>query len=205
MALNVAVLGSGSGTNFEAIARYFDSPEKKSLVKIVCVISDIPDAYIIERARKRGIPANVIACRKFRTKLDLETEEKYVDVMQSHNTQLIVLAGFMRIVKKGILLAFPGCVINIHPALLPAFPGLKSWKQAYEYGVRYTGCTVHFVDEDIDTGPIIAQRIIEIGNNDSSDIVHEKIQEQEHDIYPRVIESIALGKVSVKGRRATRP
>ena len=201
MALKIAVLGSGSGTNFEAIARYFDASEKKPIANIVCVISDVPGAYIIERAKKRNIFAETIPCTTFKTKLDPETEERYVDTMKAQNAELVVLAGFMRIVKRGILYAFPNRVINIHPALLPAFLGLKSWKQAYDYGAKVTGCTVHFADEGIDTGPIIAQRVVRIENADTSESVHEKIQEQEHDVYPKVIEAIALGKVTLQGRK----
>jgi phosphoribosylglycinamide formyltransferase 1 len=201
MPLNVAVLGSGSGTNFEAIARYFERPEKKAIAKVVCVISDMPGAGIIERARKHSIPAYTISCTAFKTKLDPETEEKYIDAMKKHESGLIVLAGFMRIVKKGILYVFPGRVINIHPALLPSFRGLKSWQQAYDFGVKVTGCTVHFVDEDIDTGPIIAQRTVQVTGEDTAESVHEKIQEQEHDVYPKVIEAIALGNVRIEGRK----
>ncbi len=201
MALKIAVLGSGSGTNFEAIARYFERPDKKDLARTVCVISDVPGAYILERAKKRGIPAELIPCRAFKTKLDQETEEKYIDTMKKYEADLVVLAGFMRIVKQGILLAFPQRVINIHPALLPSFRGLKSWQQAFESGVKVAGCTVHYVDEDIDTGPIIAQRVVSVENNDTSETLHEKIQVQEHDVYAKVIEAISLGRVSVQKKR----
>ncbi|MBN1521008.1 MAG: phosphoribosylglycinamide formyltransferase [Candidatus Aureabacteria bacterium] len=201
MALKVSVLGSGSGTNFEAIASYFDSPEKRNIARIACVISDISGAYIMERARKRNIPSHLIPCDAFKTKLDPETEEKYVDTLKSYNTELVVLAGFMRVVKKGILYAFPDRVINIHPALLPSFKGLKSWQQAYDYGVKVTGCTVHFADEGIDTGPIIAQRVVGIEDADTAEAIHEKIQVEEHDVYPKVIEAIACGRVSVYGRK----
>jgi phosphoribosylglycinamide formyltransferase 1 len=199
--LNIAVLGSGSGTNFDAIAKYFARPDKKNIAKIVCVISDIPGAGILGKAKRMGIRAELAACAAFRTKLDSAAEEKYVDIMKSSGAELVVLAGFMRIVKQGILHAFPGRVINIHPALLPAFPGLKSWEQAFDHGAKVTGCTVHFVDEGIDSGPIIAQRVVSIENGDTAETVHEKIQVQEHEIYSKVIEAIALGKVAVNGRR----
>ena len=201
MAMKIAVLGSGSGTNFEAIAEYFDCSDKRSIVEIVCVISDVPGAYIIERARKRNIRAEAIQCTAFKTKLDPETEAKYVDFMKQCDAELVVLAGFMRIVKQDILFAFPSRVINIHPALLPSFRGLRSWRQAYDYGAKVTGCTVHFVDEGIDTGPIIGQRVVEVENSDTSDSIHEKIQKEEHDLYPKVIESIAMGNVTIEGRR----
>lgn len=199
--MKIAVLGSGSGTNFESIAEYFSKPEKKGLAEVCCVISDVKNAYILERARKRKIPAYYIPCEKFKTKLDPETEEKYVDVMKKHDAELVVLAGFMRIVKKGILLAYPNRVINIHPSLLPSFRGLKAWKQAYDYGVKVSGCTVHFVDEGVDTGPIIAQRVVSVENNDTPETLHQKIQVQEHDVYPKVIEAIAKGLVKINGRR----
>ncbi len=199
--MKIAVLGSGSGTNFEAIAKYFSMPEKKGIVDIVCVISDVKDAYILERAKRRNIPSYYIGCDRYKTKLDSATEEKYISTMKKHGAEFVVLAGFMRIVKEGILKAFPKSVINIHPALLPSFKGLKAWVQAYEYGVKITGCTVHFVDEGIDTGPIIAQRHIYVENNDTADIIHKKIQEKEYEIYPKVIEALALKKVKLDGRR----
>ncbi|MCK5706503.1 MAG: phosphoribosylglycinamide formyltransferase [Candidatus Aureabacteria bacterium] len=201
MALKVAVLGSGSGTNFESIAEYFSQEDKKNIAEIVCVISDIPNAYIIERARKRNIPAVLIPCTAYKTKLDSEAEIKYVDYLKDYDTELVVLAGFMRIVKDDLLLAFPGRVINIHPALLPSFRGLKSWQQAYDYGVKVTGCTVHIVDSGIDTGPIIAQRVVEILSDDTNKTIHENIQVEEHDVYPKVIEAIALGRVTLEKRR----
>jgi phosphoribosylglycinamide formyltransferase-1 len=137
----------------------------------------------------------------FRTKLDGEAEERVVSVLREHGADFVVLAGFMRMVKTGLMEAFPGRVVNIHPSLLPAFPGLASWKQALDYGAKVAGCTVHFIDEGMDTGPIILQRTVPVLDDDTPETLHARIQEQEHEAYPQALQWIAQGRVRVEGRR----
>ena len=195
----LAVLGSGKGSNLAAIA---DGCAKGTIpVEIAVVVSDVADVGILAQARQRGIRAEFIAPGKFRTKLDEEAESRLVELLTISRINLVVLAGFMRILKGEFLRAFAGRVINIHPALLPAFPGLEAWKQALDYGVKVTGCTVHFVDQGIDTGPIIAQETVPVLDGDTYEKLHTRIQEAEHRLYPRVIVALAAGKIAVKGRQ----
>ena len=195
----LAVLGSGKGSNFAAIA---DACAKGVIpAEIAVVVSDVADAGILAQARQRGIKAEFIAPGKFRTKLDEEAEARLVELLTSSRINLVVLAGFMRILKGEFLRSFAGRVINIHPALLPAFPGLEAWKQALDYGVRVTGCTVHFVDQGIDTGPIIAQETVPVLAGDTYEKLHARIQEAEHRLYPRAVAALATGKIAVKGRQ----
>ena len=195
----LAVLGSGKGSNFAAIA---DACAKNVIpAEIAVVVSDVADAGILAQARQREIKAEFIAPAKFRTKLDEEAEARLVELLTSSRINLVVLAGFMRILKGEFLRSFAGRVINIHPALLPAFPGLEAWKQALDYGVRVTGCTVHFVDQGIDTGPIIAQETVPVLARDTYEKLHARIQEPEHRLYPRAVAALATGKIAVKGRQ----
>jgi phosphoribosylglycinamide formyltransferase-1 len=195
----LAVLGSGKGSNFAAIA---DGCAKGAiLAEVAVVVSDVADAGILQQARQRGIRGEFIDPGKFRTKLDDTAEARLVELLTDSRISLVVLAGFMRILKGEFLRAFAGRVINIHPALLPAFPGLEAWKQALDYGVKVTGCTVHFVDQGIDTGPIIAQETVPILAGDTAEKLHARIQEAEHRLYPRVIAALAAGKIAVKGRQ----
>jgi phosphoribosylglycinamide formyltransferase-1 len=170
-------------------------------VKIACVVSDVEEAYILERARKHGIEAIYIPPGKHKTKLDAESEAQYVKCLKDRGVGLGVLAGFMRMLKEPFIEAFPNRIINIHPSLLPAFRGLEAWKQALDYGVRYTGCTVHFIEMGMDTGPIIMQAVVEVKDDDTPETLHQRIQVQEHRIYPEVIRLIAEGRVAVKGRK----
>ena len=169
------------------------------------VISDCPDAGVLEIARRSGIPAYHIPPGTHRTFLDPDREKKYVECLGEHAVDLVCLAGFMRVVKKDLLRGFPGRIINIHPSLLPAFPGLESWKQALEYGVKFTGCTVHYVEEGVDTGPIIIQAVVPVMSDDTPESLHARIQEKEHLIYPVAVKLIAEGKVTGSGRRVTTP
>jgi len=195
----LAVLGSGKGSNFAAIA---DGCAKGTIpAEIDVVVSDVADAGILAQAGQRGLKAEFIAPGKFRTKLDEEAETRLVELLTGSQINLVVLAGFMRILKGEFLRAFAGRVINIHPALLPAFPGLEAWKQALDYGVKVTGCTVHFVDQGIDTGPIIAQETVPVLDGDTYEKLHARIQEAEHRLYPRVVAALAAGKIAVKGRQ----
>jgi phosphoribosylglycinamide formyltransferase-1 len=169
---------------------------------VVLVLADVPDAPILDRARERGIPAEYLPPGPFRTKLDDRADQAYVAALQRARVDLVLLAGFMRIVKSSLLRAFPQRVLNIHPALLPAFPGLHAWKQALDYGVKVTGCTVHLVDEGIDTGPILVQHPVPVLENDTPATLHERIQEQERKAYLEAIASILKGNVRIEGRRA---
>jgi phosphoribosylglycinamide formyltransferase 1 len=184
----LGILGSGKGSNCAAIADACASG--KIAARIALVLSDVPDAGILERARERGLEALFIAPGKFRTKLDDDAEAAYIRALEQAGVDLVVLAGFMRILKGQFLKNFDGRVINIHPALLPAFPGLEAWKQALAYGVKYTGVTVHFVDQGVDTGPIIAQETVPVLPGDTPETLHARIQETERILYPAVIASL---------------
>lgn len=193
----IGVLGSGQGSNFVAIAGACASGP----FEIALVLSDVADAGILQRARERSIPARFIAPGNFRTKLDEEAERAYVAALREAKVDLIALAGFMRVLKGEFLRAFENRIINIHPSLLPAFPGLESWKQAFDYGVKMTGCTVHFVDAGVDSGPIIGQQSVPVLDDDTAESLHQRIHAAEHELYPKCIAAIARGDVSVQGRR----
>lgn len=200
--LTIGVLGSGKGSNMQSIHAAITAGSIPG--RIGCVISDVEDAYILERARHVHYPAYHVDMSPFKTKLDGEAEQRVIALMKQHAVDIVVLAGFMRMVKPGLLKAFPQKVVNIHPALLPSFPGLMAWRQALEYGVKYTGCTVHFVDEGMDTGPIILQRSVPVLDRDTPETLHARIQEQEHIAYPTAIKWIANGSIKVEGRRVVR-
>src|SRR3989441_8749751 len=158
--------------------------------EVAIVLSDADGAGILKRATEQGIRAEYIAPGKFRTKLDEAAEPAYIAALQQAQVDLIVLAGFMRILKGDFLRAFPERVVNIHPALLPSFPGLEAWKQALDYGVKVTGCTVHFVDQGIDTGPILAQQTVPVLDDDTPATLHERIQQAERVLYPTTIAAL---------------
>jgi phosphoribosylglycinamide formyltransferase-1 len=195
----LGVLGSGKGSNFVAIAEACAAGELPAQVALV--LSDVPDAGILARASERGIPARYLPPGKFRTRLDDETERNYITALREAGVDLVVLAGFMRVLKSQFLHAFAGRIVNIHPSLLPAFPGLESWKQALAYGVKVTGCTVHFVDAGVDAGPIIGQQTVPVLDDDTPETLHQRIHAAEHELYPRCVGAIARGEVSVTGRR----
>jgi phosphoribosylglycinamide formyltransferase-1 len=199
--LKLAIFGSGSGTNCQAI---IDAIEAGTLdAEIKCVLSDVADAYILERARKHNIPAIHFDCAPFKTKLDGEAEQKVLQTLEEHDVDFVALAGFMRIVKDGLLNAFKGRIINIHPSLLPSFPGLDSGRQAYDYGVKFTGCTVHYVDAGVDTGAIINQKCVAIEDADTLDSLMTRIHAQEHIAYPEALRWIAEERLNREGRRIT--
>jgi phosphoribosylglycinamide formyltransferase 1 len=195
----IGVLGSGQGSNFVAIADACASG--KIPAEIALVLSDVADAGILQRARDRNLPAQFIAPGKFRTKLDEEAERAFVEALQQAGADLIALAGFMRVLKGDFLRAFEGRIVNIHPSLLPSFPGLEAWKQALDYGVKFTGCTVHFVDAGVDSGPIIGQQTVPVLDQDTPEILHQRIHAAEHELYPKCIAALARREVSIVGRR----
>jgi phosphoribosylglycinamide formyltransferase-1 len=196
--LRIAVLGSGKGSNCQSI---IEAIEAETLhARIVCVLSDVKDAYILQRAAKHGIPAEYVDASPFKTKLDGEGEARCIAALRRYDAEVVVLAGFMRIVKPGLLRAFPQRILNIHPSLLPAFPGLEAWKQALAYGVRVTGCTVHIVDGGTDTGPIIVQRAVPVLPGDTPETLHARIQVEEHQAYPEALRMLASGRLRVDGR-----
>jgi phosphoribosylglycinamide formyltransferase-1 len=198
----LAILGSGQGSNMVAIAEACRAGQVPAEVAIV--LSDAADAGILTRATAQGIGADFIGPGKFRTKLDEAAERAYIAALQRAHVDLVVLAGFMRILKGDFLRAFADRVVNIHPALLPSFPGLEAWKQALDYGVKVTGCTVHFVDQGIDTGPILAQQTVPVLDDDTPATLHERIQQAERVLYPATIAALLRGEIQVQGRRALR-
>lgn len=198
-AFRVGVLGSGKGSNFVALADA--CAQGKVPAQVSLVLSDVPDAAILERARERNIPAQYIAPGKFRTKLDEEAERTYIAAFRTAEVDLVALAGFMRVLKGEFLRAFEGRIINIHPSLLPAFPGLAAWKQALDHGAKVTGCSVHFVDAGVDSGPIIGQQTVPVFDDDTPETLHQRIQAAEHELYPQCVAAIASGEVEVRGRR----
>jgi len=196
--LKIGVLGSGKGSNLQSI---IDNVEAEKIpAEIACVISDVEDAYILERARKHGIEALYIPPGAYKTKLDRDAEAEYVKALKDRGVELVVMAGFMRMLKEDFIEGFPGRIVNLHPSILPSFRGLEAWKQALEYGVKFTGCTVHFVEIGMDTGPIIMQAVVEVKEGDTPETLHQRIQVEEHRIYPEVIRLIAEGRVELNGR-----
>lgn len=198
----LGVLGSGKGSNFVAIADAIAAGKIPAQVSIV--LSDVENAGILEHARQRNLPACFIAPGKFRTKLEEDAERAYVTALQEANVDLIVLAGFMRVLKGDFLRAFEGRIVNVHPSLLPSFPGLEAWKQALDYGVKATGCTVHYVDAGVDSGAIIGQQTVPVLDDDTAATLHARIHAAEHDLYPKCVAAIARGEISVQGRRVQR-
>jgi len=195
--LRLGVLASGGGTNLQAI---IDRSQDGSLsAEIAVVITNNPGAGALERAAKAGIKTLCINHRDYPTREAFD--RAMIAALQEHGVELVVLAGFMRIITQTFIAAFPDRVINIHPALLPAFPGLHVQQQALDYGARFSGCTVHFVDGGVDTGPILIQAVVPVLPDDDAETLAARILEQEHRIYPRAIQLIAEGRVQVDGRR----
>ena len=197
--LKLAVLGSGSGSNMQSIVDAIEAGTIDAEIKLV--LADVPDARILERAAKHHLPARYLDCAPFKTKLEGAAEERCLAWLKEAGVDTIVLAGFMRIVKKGLLEAFPNRVINIHPALLPAFPGVHSWTQALDYGCKVAGVTVHFVDSGTDSGPILVQKAVPVLEDDTPESLHARIQVQEHIAYPEALRIIASGNYRIAGRR----
>jgi len=186
--VKLGVLGSGKGSNFAALLAGISSGQIPASVEIV--LSDNAGAGILDLARNANIPAGTIDESRFKTRLSDDIEASVAERLKAANVELLVLAGYMRMVKTPLLEAFPHRMINIHPSLLPQFPGLEAWKQALQAGATETGCTVHYVDDGMDTGEIIAQERVAILPGDSAASLHARIQEAEHRLLPRVIAEI---------------
>ena len=195
----IGVLGSGKGSNFVAIADAVAAG--KIPAEIAVVLSDVESAGILAHARERKIPAQFIPPGQFRTKLDESAERAFVVALQNAKVDLVVLAGFMRVLKGNFLRAFEGRIVNIHPSLLPCFPGLQSWKQALDHGVKIAGCTVHFVDAGVDSGAIIGQQSVPVLDNDTPESLQQRIHAAEHELFPKCVAALARKEISVSGRR----
>jgi phosphoribosylglycinamide formyltransferase 1 len=195
--LRVAVLASGRGSNFEAIARAVVSDRMPA--RVVCLISDRPDAPVLQLARARGVEPLCIDPRQHPGR---DAHEKHViAALEERAVGLVCLAGYMRLLSSAFVRHFEGRLLNIHPALLPAFPGLHAQRQALEYGVRIAGATVHFVDEGIDTGPIVLQASVPVMPDDTEETLSARILAEEHRLYPEAIRLFAEGRLRLEGRR----
>ncbi len=194
--VKVAVLVSGRGSNFEALCR-----EETGRGVVSLLITDNPNAPALEKAGKLGVEGMYLFPGEYRTRFDPVHEERWAAAMKERGIGLVCLAGLMRILKGPILREFSGSVMNIHPSLLPSFPGLDAQGQALEYGVKVTGCTVHYVDEGVDTGPVILQRTVPVFDDDDRESLSARILEQEHVAYPMAVKLHCAGRLSVKGRK----
>ncbi len=197
--LKLGVLGSGSGSNMQSIVDAIERGELDAEIKLV--MADFPDAKILERAAKHNIPHRYLDCAPWKTKLEGVAEDKCIELLKEAGCDTVVLAGFMRIVKPKLLEAFPNRVLNIHPALLPAFPGVHSWTQALDYGCKVAGVTVHFVDAGTDSGPIIVQKCVPVLEDDTPETLHARIQVQEHLAFPEALKLLSENRLSIEGRR----
>jgi len=195
--VNIGVLASGRGTNLQAIIEAIE--EGKIEGRISIVISDNQDAFALKRAGQHNIEIRYINFKSFKNREDYD--KKIVEYLKEKNVDLVVLAGYMRILSPYFIRTYKNKIINIHPALLPSFPGLHAQRQAVEYGVKVSGCTVHFVDEGMDSGPIILQKAVEVKDNDTEESLAERILKEEHQIYPRAIQLFSEGRLVIKGRR----
>jgi phosphoribosylglycinamide formyltransferase-1 len=195
--VNLGVLVSGSGSNLQAIIDNIEAGRLDARIRII--ISNVPDAFALERAKKHSIPSLVISHKEYRRREDFD--KKIVEALQAHEVELVVLAGYMRVVTAVLLRAFPMRVMNIHPALLPSFPGTHVWQAEVDYGVKFAGCTVHFVDEGTDTGPIIIQAVVPVYDDDTAETLNARILKQEHKIFSQAIQLYAEGRLEVQGRR----
>ncbi|MBU1694115.1 MAG: phosphoribosylglycinamide formyltransferase [Verrucomicrobia bacterium] len=200
--LALGILGSGKGSNARSLLEAIRAGRLDA--RVVCVISDVAGAGILDLARTRNVPAIHVDGSPFRTKLDGAAQDHVIRLLREHGADTVVLAGFMRMIKSGLLRAFPRRILNIHPALLPAFPGLEAWTQALRAGAKVSGCTVHFVDEGMDTGPIIVQRTVPVLDDDTPESLHARIQEQEHLAYPEALALLADGRLRIEGRKVIR-
>jgi phosphoribosylglycinamide formyltransferase-1 len=197
--LRVGVLASGRGSNLQAI---IDRSQAGGIdVEVAVVMSDVPDSGALDRAREAGVPAVYGPPGRFRTRLTPEAEAAYAETLERFGVEIVALAGFMRILHAAFLDRFANRVVNIHPSLLPAFPGLRAQQQALDYGVRWSGATVHFVNAGVDAGPVILQAPVPVRDGDTADTLAARILAEEHRIYAEALQLIAEGRVVVEGRR----
>ena len=194
MAYSIVILGSGRGTNAEALLKA-EVGKQLGAAKIAAIISDREDAGILALGQKYQVPAIYIDPQRKGARLSDQAEQAYIERIQSFSPKLIVLAGFMRIIQRPFIQAFEGRMINLHPSLLPSFPGLDGIKQAYEHGVKITGCTVHWVTPSLDAGPIIDQKEVRINEKDTLEMLEKKVHIVEHQLLPDVIARLSKGKI----------
>lgn len=195
--LALGVLVSGRGSNLQSIIDHIEAGELHA--RIAVVISDQKDAFALERAQKHGIATEVVPALRGISRE--EYDASLVQVLKRYDVELVILAGFMRIISPALINAFTNKILNIHPALLPAFPGLHVQKKAVEYGVKFSGCTVHFVDEGMDTGPIILQKVVPVLDDDTEESLAARILKEEHKAYPQAIELYAQNRLRIEGRK----
>jgi len=195
--VGIGVLVSGSGSNLQSIIDHIETGTLDAEIKVV--LSNNSDAYALERCRKHRISSIVIDHRRFDCRENYD--RRVIAILESSGVELVVMAGFMRILSPEFFRAFPQRIINIHPALLPAFPGMHVQQQAVEYGVKFAGCTVHFADEGVDTGPIIIQSVVPVYEDDTAESLSTRILKEEHRIYPQAIQYYAEGKLVIEGRK----
>ncbi|MCD8533373.1 MAG: phosphoribosylglycinamide formyltransferase [Verrucomicrobia bacterium] len=196
----IGILGSGKGSNFLAIQNSIRSGYLPASVEIV--LSDVENAGILTIAQDHHIPHHFVNPGRFRSRLDESAEAECIRLLRESGVYWVVLAGFMRVLKGAFLEAFADRIVNIHPSLLPSFPGLHAWEQALDYRVKYTGVTVHLVDRGVDTGTILAQHPVPVMDDDTSLTLHQRIQQAEWQLYPRVLKNLVTGRYSVRGRNA---
>jgi len=193
----IGILLSGRGSNFEAIARQID--EGNLNAEIAAVVSNVPSAPGLQRARERGFDVYSVNSKG----LSREAfDRQVIEILEKKKVELVCLAGFMRLLSPSFIQTFRDRILNIHPSLLPAFPGLDAQRQALEYGVKVSGCTVHFVDEGLDSGPIILQAVVPVLDGDAEESLSARILEQEHEIYSKAIQQVLDGQIRIDGRRA---
>ncbi len=195
--INIGVLASGRGTNLQAIIEAIEEGKTEGEIKVV--ISDNPDAYALKRAKQHNIDTQYINFKEFKDREDYDKE--IIKTLKKKKVDLVVLAGYMRILTPYFINVYKNKIMNIHPALLPSFPGLHAQRQAVEYRVKISGCTVHFVDEGVDSGPIILQKSIQVSADDTEESLAEKILKEEHQIYPQAIQLFSQGRLIIKGRK----
>ncbi|MEC9054557.1 MAG: phosphoribosylglycinamide formyltransferase [Verrucomicrobiota bacterium] len=189
--IRLGILGSGSGSNMQAILDAITAGTLEA--EIALVLSDISDSYILERAAKAGLRTGLIDCRGLTSKFPEEAQQETAKALLQSGVELVCLAGFMRLLRAPLLDAFGGRIINIHPSLLPRYPGLNAWAQALEAGAQESGCTVHYVDAGMDTGQVVAQAAVPVLTDDTAESLHARIQVEEHRIYPEAIAKVAAG------------
>lgn len=193
----IGVLISGSGTNLQAIIEAIEAKRLDAVIQVV--ISNREGAFGLVRAKNHGIPTEVLDHREFSTREAFD--QAVIEILQARQVELVILAGFMRLLSPVLVRAFSNRIMNIHPALLPAFPGLHVQKKAVEHGVRFSGCTVHFVDEECDEGPIIIQGVVPVYPDDTAETLSARILKLEHEVYPKAIQLYSEGRLKVAGRR----